>query len=267
MYTAMAPTVSPTDEVLVTKILADAGYDCGLAGKLHLSRAKDRVEKRPDDGYRVFHWSHHPMQDWPEGHAYADWLRDEKNVDPDELFLLCAAKSTAPECPRNTIRRHGVPRWQSASSADNRDGPWLMSVNPFDPHPPFDPPAEYLERYVPEDLPYPLFEEQDVVRQKRFEEIDQQTRTAVNPRISYGDEAASVDRNIDTAAVPPPHYDARKVKACYYGMIELIDRQFGRIIDALKATDQLANTIIVFTSDHGELLGDHGLHIQGLPFL
>lgn len=256
----------PSKEILATKILADAGYDCGLAGKLHLSRAKGRVERRPDDGYRVFHWSHHPMPDWPEGHAYADWLRDEINVDPDELWSPLRGQVYGAGVPEEYHQTTWCTEMAIRFISENRDGPWLMSVNPFDPHPPFDPPAEYLERYVPEDLPYPLFQEEDVVRQKRFKEIDQQTRAAVNPYVSYGDEAASLDRNIDTASVPPLHYDARKAKACYYGMIELIDGQFGRIIDALKATDQLANTIIVFTSDHGELLGDHGLLYKGCRF-
>ena len=45
---------------LVTRLLADAGYDCGLAGKLHLAGAHGRVEPRGDDGYRVFKWSHDP---------------------------------------------------------------------------------------------------------------------------------------------------------------------------------------------------------------
>ena len=56
----------PDDEVLVTRLLADAGYVCGLAGKLHLSACNPSVtpemEPRIDDGYEVFHWSHdtHP---------------------------------------------------------------------------------------------------------------------------------------------------------------------------------------------------------------
>jgi len=41
---------------LITKTLADAGYDCGLSGKFHLSSVQGRIEKRPDDGYQVFHW-------------------------------------------------------------------------------------------------------------------------------------------------------------------------------------------------------------------
>ena len=53
----------PSHETLVTRLFADAGYDCGLVGKLHLTAAK-YYEKRPDDGYRVFHWSHHPHPDF-----------------------------------------------------------------------------------------------------------------------------------------------------------------------------------------------------------
>ena len=66
---------------LVTKLLADeAHYDCGLAGKLHLAGAHGRIEPRGDDGYSVFHWSHDSRDQWPEGHAYADWVRAQGQV-------------------------------------------------------------------------------------------------------------------------------------------------------------------------------------------
>ncbi|MCB0072387.1 MAG: sulfatase-like hydrolase/transferase, partial [Caldilineaceae bacterium] len=55
----------PADEVLVTKLLADAGYVGGLSGKLHLSACNPAAsplgERRIDDGYAVFHWSHTPL--------------------------------------------------------------------------------------------------------------------------------------------------------------------------------------------------------------
>lgn len=54
----------------------------------------------------------------------------------------------------------------------------------------------------------------------------------------------------------------REAMACYYGMITEIDAQFGRLIDRLEAAGQLDNTIIVLTSDHGELLGSHGLYCK-----
>jgi arylsulfatase len=255
----------PSDEVLVTKLLADEGYDCGLVGKLHLSRAKGRVEARPDDGYRYFQWSHHPRPDWAEGHGYADWLVDEKGVDPEEVF----------DSQRQLVYGAGVPAeyhqttWCTEKSIEfisqNREGPWLLSVNPFDPHPPFDPPADYLDRYNPEDLPYPIFGEADIAHQRKFAAIDQQTTSASNP-YTNAPSGDAVSGSGDTASEPPSAYDARKVKACYYAMIEMIDHEFGRILDVLEETDQLDNTLIIFTSDHGELLGDHGLLYKGCRF-
>ena len=66
----------PPDTLLVPRILADAGYTCGLAGKLHLSPCDRRVEKRIDDGYQVFHWSHGPFPKWREN-EYIQWLAAE----------------------------------------------------------------------------------------------------------------------------------------------------------------------------------------------
>lgn len=51
----------PDHERLFTRDLADAGYDCGLVGKLHLSACfAGRTERRLDDGFRVFRWAHDP---------------------------------------------------------------------------------------------------------------------------------------------------------------------------------------------------------------
>jgi arylsulfatase len=49
-------------------------------------------------------------------------------------------------------------------------------------------------------------------------------------------------------------------------MIEQIDEQFGRILTAIEATGQAENTVVLFTSDHGEMLGDHGLMQKGCRF-
>ena len=54
--------------------------------------------------------------------------------------------------------------------------------------------------------------------------------------------------------------------AAYYAMIELIDDNIGRLLDALEETGQRENTVIIFTSDHGEMLGDHGLLLKGCRF-
>ena len=88
----------PPGEILVSKMFRDAGYTCGLAGKLHLASCSDgRVEERTDDGYDIFHWSHHPQPDWPEN-AYTQWL-SAKGKTWDELY-------DGPETP---YVKHGIP--------------------------------------------------------------------------------------------------------------------------------------------------------------
>ena len=66
----------------------------------------------------------------------------------------------------------------------------------------------------------------------------------------------------------PPQSDAqlREIIANYYGMISLIDHQVGRILAALHDAGLAEHTLVVYTSDHGEWLGDHGLMLKGPMF-
>ena len=56
------------------------------------------------------------------------------------------------------------------------------------------------------------------------------------------------------------------MKAAYYAQVEFIDINLGRVLDALERSGQRENTLIVFTSDHGEMMGDHGLVHKGCRF-
>ncbi len=252
----------PVEETLVSTLLADSGYDCGLIGKQHLSRANIVERRIENDGYRLFAWSHHPYPDWDEGHAYDEWLRS-KGVDPQELYANL--EDPGPGVP---VELHQT-TWASEVAIDfineERDGPWMLNMNVFDPHPPFDPPQEYLDKYKPEDMPLPLFQPSDIEHQKRMVRIDQQMKEAIDPTAPFEEKEEKMAEG-DSRFRAPTDFDARKIKACYYAMIELIDDQFKRIVDALKANGQYDNTLIIFTSDHGEMLGDHGLAYKGCRF-
>lgn len=256
----------PDHEVLVSKIFADAGYQCGLVGKLHLSRS-DVLERRPThDGYSYFKWSHHPNPDYPEGHDYADWIA-AKGVDPVALYAKLSG-AIGPGVPDEFHQTTWCTEMAAEFITNNADQPWFLNVNPFDPHPPFDPPPEYLSRYKIEDMPLPLFAESDIAHQERFAAIDQQTRLAVDPRRAVGAAAEAMKEVArgDLGSVPPASYDPRQVKAYYYAMIEKLDQSVGELLATLERTGQRENTIIVFTSDHGEMLGDHGLIYKGCRF-
>lgn len=260
----------PGQPPLVTRLLADAGYDCGLIGKLHLVSTHGRVEPRQDDGYRYYEWSQMPgpEKEWPvESHAYQRWLK-EKGIEWTDIFppvdetALEEGVDWAPMpggwadtgiYPR--LYRPGVPAeyheltWAMEKAIEfveePRTGPWTLSINSFAPHPPTDPPAEFLNRMDRSKLPGPKFEESDLDLQRKLVE--------------------NVDFQVDQP-LRPDEYDAKGLIAAYYAEIELIDDRLGRLINALEANGQLENTLIIFTSDHGEMLGDHGLLLKGCRF-
>ncbi len=228
----------PEEIPLISKLIADSGYRCGMIGKFHLVSAGKRPEPRLDDGFTYWQHSHAPRDDWPEGtHAYADWVR-EKGGDLDAMRE--SEDHVDPELHQTT--------WASDCaidfiSQDHSGKPWLLNINVYDPHPPFIPPKEYEKRFKAEDMPGPHFKESDLAHQKSLESVDFQQK-----------------------ARRPEECDAKSAQAKYYAMIALIDDQFARILKTLDETGQRENTVIIFTSDHGETLGDHGLMFKGCRF-
>ncbi len=155
----------PAAPPVITKLIAAAGYECGLVGKFHLQSAGHRTEPRLDDGYSFWKFSHAPRDDWAEGHNYADWVRARGgNLD----VLRASEDHVPPELHQTT--------WASEQALEfirgRRDRPWLLSVNVYDPHPPFIPPRAYFERFVPADMPGPYFRESDLAQQARLAGVD-----------------------------------------------------------------------------------------------
>ena len=108
------------------------------------------------------------------------------------------------------------------SRNEGSERPWCISLNPYAPHPPFDPPKEYVERLRTQDMPLPLWQEG---------ELDNKP---ANQKESY-----------------------------------LKGSQSGMLVPGAQVSDEekRENTIVMFMSDHGEMLGDHGLYWKGGLFL
>ena len=150
----------------------------------------------------------------------------------------------------------------------DRDTPWLASVNIYDPHPPFNPPQTYREMFDPAEMPGPLFRETDLEQQKKLEAVDFQSRGQSPDRLDIKNPIVPQSPGSSTAADADSidARDAKSLQAAYYAMIKLIDDQVGRILESLEETGQREKTVILFTSDHGEMLGDHGLIQKGCRF-
>jgi arylsulfatase len=244
------------DEVLVTRTLADAGYVGGLAGKLHLApchpSASPGTERRTADGYDEFHWSHHPDPDWPTN-EYIHWLQGQG------VTLERAPRDDCRYVDVGMPERYHQTTWCAQKAIDfietNADfaAPWLFSVNIYDPHHPFDPPPEYLARYLDrlEEIPLPDYEPGELDDKPVFQRIDHTG--------AYAGDAGYPFSGMGER-------DHRMLRAAYWAMCDLIDVQVGRILDALRRTGQRDNTIVVFQTDHGEMLGDHGIYLKGPYF-
>lgn len=238
----------PSDEVLLPKMLRDWGYDCGLSGKLHLAPCHKVVEKRIDDGYRVFNWSHHQHPDWREN-EYTQW-HESKGYNWKDLYPGPKGRHAFPGVPAELHQT----TWCFDKAMDfikeGRESPWLFSINCFDPHHPFDPPKEYLDRYDPDKLPDPDYVVGELKNKPIFQQIDHDG--------AYGGMLLGYSKMTPR--------ERREVTAAYYAMVELVDHNVGRIMSFLEETGQKDNTIVIFQSDHGEMLGDHGFYLKG-PFM
>jgi len=229
----------PSPEILFTKVLAEAGYDCGLVGKMHLGPCQDlRVEPRLDDGYRVFEWCHGPQHPH-DASAYHQWLKD-KGVRFEDL-------------PQRVPAEYHYTRWAAERTIDflrqEREGPFFAWMSIFDPHHPFDPPEEYRERFAGKEPHKPAYRPGEL-----------ETKTDVQ-RDSHAKTYAG--REPGFAELRPE--EVSEMILDYHAMCALIDDEVGRVLAALTETGQADNTLVIFTSDHGDMLGDHGLLLKG-PF-
>ncbi|CAN0602018.1 unnamed protein product, partial [Ectocarpus sp. 12 AP-2014] len=75
-----------------------------------------------------------------------------------------------------------------------------------------------------------------------------------------------VDHDSVSWKLNPTRDELHRMRAYYYANMEMIDREVGAILDTLEARGKLDNTIIIFTSDHGDCLGDHGLVQKWAPY-
>ncbi|MEO1795830.1 MAG: sulfatase-like hydrolase/transferase [Pseudomonadota bacterium] len=275
-------------------VLAEAGYDTAAIGKSHLQefnpkaaswhaetisdagrvineawkREFDPSEEHPanyasDDAYEVptpyFGFHHVELAsrhgDLCGGHyeqwfrkAAPDWeaLRDRSNELPHNYTCPQAFRTPIPEEFYTTT-------WVADRAVDylaaRDDTPFFAFVSFPDPHHPFNPPGKYWDMYSPDDfdVPYP------------FEAHENPT-----PPLEWLREAAGQGQVSAMTATYAETQHIREAMALTAGMITMIDDHVGRIVQALKDNGQYDNTVICFTSDHGDYLGDFNLLFKGL---
>ncbi|MEE9328420.1 MAG: alkaline phosphatase family protein [Cocleimonas sp.] len=129
----------------------------------------------------------------------------------------------------------------------NNDIGWCVHLSYLRPHPPFVAPEPYNEMYNPD-----LLEAADTP--KVHKDDHPYLKAAHGP---LGDWPEAWIQELANSK----DYDkeTRQLRATYYGLITKVDHYFGKLISHLKSIGEYDNTLIIMTSDHGELMGDHGL--------
>ena len=240
------------EEITLPEVLRDNGYVTAAIGKMHITTQflpkEDEQEDWPEDNYGFKEKS---PADYEEVK-----MQGERKMKED----TASAADKDVSGPPQVYESHINPKFhQSAWIADRtidliRESepgkPFFAFCSFVDPHHPFDPPAPYDTMYDPEMLEKPIRQEG---------ELRDKPPHFAKARCGrgYSNEKYDYRRLTDE--------DWGRVKAAYYGMISLVDENIGRILDAIAEKGIEEDTLIMFTNDHGELLGDHGLLFKG-PF-
>lgn len=231
--------------------LGDAGYHCVNVGKMHTYPYEASV------GFHERHVVENKDRDTPRLPFYLD------NWDKALWARGVEKPSRVTYARREDYReRLGAFEWEPPADlhADNFVGElaamWLgrwRGENPFflqvgfpGPHPPYDPTPEALDAYREREVPMPPH---------RQEDLDSQPQALKDLRAEH----CATDHDAVVHLESPTADQLRRQRRHYYANITMIDAQVGAIRAALESRGVLDNSVIIFTSDHGDCLNDHGL--------
>jgi arylsulfatase A-like enzyme len=127
--------------------------------------------------------------------------------------------------------------------------PWFAHFVFYRPHPPLIAPEPYNAAVDPADVPFP--------RRAATPEAEARQHPTLQLAIEMLRQPGLYDEGNPLDLVAADDLEIRQMRAAYYGLVDEVDAQLGRIIEHLKATGQYERTLIIVTSDHGEMLGEH----------
>ena len=240
--------VLPDDQVLFPERLRDRGYQTALVGKLHASSLHEEALRRhPHDGFDTYDWCIEGCvyMDSPY-QAYARWLQV---VAPDFRRKLAREGREAVHHPAELH----MATWAADRAIELLEGrdpsrPFFIMMSLFDPHDPYDGyPVEAAEKIDLSAMPDP---------------VEGGARSTTEP-VAIGRER--YDGYLGMASSMSPS-DLRALRRDYHACIAFVDEQVGRVLDRVDALGLRDETVVLFCSDHGDMLGDHGLLGKGAFF-
>jgi len=236
----------------LAQCFADEGYHTKSVGKMHVYPTRNLCgfhDVSLHDGYMHYNRSFNEStyKHFGQTDDYLPWLREKLGADADiiDSGLECNSWVSRPWPYPEHLHPTNWVVTKSNEFLRRRDPgkPFFLKMSFVRPHSPLDPPQVYYDQYINQDIPAP----------------------------PIGDWADSEDKDEDGLYVNASRgkideKGLKRQRAGYYGLITHIDHQIGRFLQRLDEYDELENTIFLFTSDHGDMLGDHNLFRKAVPY-
>lgn len=232
--------------------LAKAGYYTQCVGKMHVHPLRNLMgfhNVELHDGY--LHAYRNGNIPYAENQRIADdylyWLKTQLGIHRDvtDTGLECNSFTARPWMYEEQLH---PTNWVTDRSIDflrrrDRSMPFFLMASYVRPHPPFDAPECFFALYRDKELtPPPIGDWADADRLKKLGRLTDADTGSCDPELM------------------------RQARIGYYACISHLDNQIGRLLDALKDDGCYQDTVILFTSDHGELLGDHYTFRKTRPY-
>lgn len=234
-------------------------YHKAYFGKWHLG--DETVKRRGFDEW-------HPIEDayrvWSTSSEYEDVFSPyhhyliEQGFQPDVEVggRRVFSRPFAHSLPEEHTKASYLGREVSKFLKRNKDRPFALYVNFLEPHFPYTGPLN--DMYDPASIPEsPVFMQSPPKDASLMVQLMAQQYKTGEDRMAPN--AARELRGEDISPLGQEEADLRQIQARYYGLVTLLDRAIGKILDSLEEQGLADNTIVVFTSEHGDQLGDHGL--------
>jgi choline-sulfatase len=212
--------------------LAQHGYVAAAVGKMHFRGSE-----------QMYGWQYRPYGDLVES-AVSHHQPDPPDTADGRSFnhtvgrLPFAGPTAIPESllADEVVTIESL-AWLLEFAAAHPDQPWFFCASYYRPHFPLTAPGRYVRKYLDKRMPQPSL-------------------PAGYPSALHPHDRFIVD---DFNLLRFPDEVHRRAIACYYASVTYVDRCIGRLLSELAEADLLENTCIVYTSDHGDMVGEHGL--------
>ncbi|PCJ52410.1 MAG: arylsulfatase [Planctomycetota bacterium] len=223
------------------------GYQTQAVGKMHVYPNRNRIGFENvilHDGFLHFARKNGQYGLYDD---YSAWLEEQTSYKAGyfDHGISCNSYVARPWDKEEYLHPTNYVTSQSIDFLRKRDPtkPFFLYMSYHRPHPPYDPPSWAFDQYINEDMP--------------------------EPNVGDWSDKFAYLRNEHSPVAIYDEVDSRtlkRAKAGYYGHMTHIDHQINRFVESLKEYDVDKNTYIVFTSDHGELMGDHNFFRKMVPF-